>query len=237
MARLVRARKAGSPRIVVPDRIERAVVLDAVKAWPAKVGAYRRAGTTASLDSFCARRPLQCLRVGAKKRDPRSNKETDEEKRCAALRPLDKKSPIQGGVRCSRFLPGFGSFLDPPASDIGGVPPIGTALVTESCSASHPRDHDSFMAVVGVALGAAWPASLPRDSCRFVARAGETDRRAAGAPSGTEPFAFASCRPTANRPCLRHRIPKKNPKPGKNGNSGRPRVPPCFLSVICFWRK
>ena len=80
-----------------------------------------------------------------------------------------------GGVRCSRFLPGFGSFLDPPASDIGGVPPIGTALVTEFCSASHPRDHDSFMAVVSVALGPAWPASLPRDSCRFMARARETD--------------------------------------------------------------
>jgi hypothetical protein len=31
-----------------------------------------------------------------------------------------------------------------------------------------------------------------------------------------------------------------DPKPGKNGNSGRPPVSkessPCFLSVICFWR-
>jgi len=42
------------------------------------------------------------LRVGAKKRDPRSNKETNEERRCAALKPLDKKSPIQGGYRFRR---------------------------------------------------------------------------------------------------------------------------------------
>jgi hypothetical protein len=40
-------------------------------------------------------------------------------------------------------LRGNEPFLDPPASDIGGVLPIGTALVTEFCSASHSRDHDS----------------------------------------------------------------------------------------------
>jgi hypothetical protein len=34
-------------------------------------------------------------------------------------------------------LPGFGSFVDPPAIGIGGVLPIGTALVTEFAS-----DHD-----------------------------------------------------------------------------------------------
>ena len=100
-----------------------------------------------------------------------------------------------GGVRCSRFLPGFGSFLDPPASDIGGVPPIGTALVTEFCSASHPRDHDSFMAVVSVALGAAWPALLPRDSCRFMARARETDP-----PAPPVPRAGRTARPALRLP-------------------------------------
>ena len=145
-----------------------------------------------------------------------------------------------GGVRCSRFLPGFGSFLDPPASDIGGVPPIGTALVTEFCSASHPRDHDSFMAVVSVALG-----RLGRPRCRaihvdlWLARARPTrPRRRCAERNRTVRLRVMS--PDGKPARLRHRIPKKNPKPGKNGNSGRPlfpRVPPCFLSAICFWRK
>jgi hypothetical protein len=47
-----------------------------------------------------ARAGLQHVWVGAKKRDSRSNKETDQEskkgRKIAALKPLDNKSPIQG---------------------------------------------------------------------------------------------------------------------------------------------
>jgi hypothetical protein len=120
----------------------------------------------------------------------------------------------QGGTLGNRgrplfpFLPGFGSFLDPPASEIGGVPPIGTALVTEFCSASHPRDHDSFMAVVGVALGAAWPASLPRDSCRFMARAREID------PPAPPVRRAEPNRSPSRHVARRHRRHKKEPQAG-----------------------
>jgi hypothetical protein len=46
------------------------------------------------------------LRVGAKKRSSRSYKETNQEskkERCAALKPLDKKRPIQGGPASIRM--------------------------------------------------------------------------------------------------------------------------------------
>ncbi len=39
-----------------PDRTQRAVVLEAVKVWPGKLGACRKVGATANLDSFRARR-------------------------------------------------------------------------------------------------------------------------------------------------------------------------------------
>ena len=58
-----------------PDRIKRAVVLEAVKVWPGKAGVRRKVGATANLDRSCARR-LAILRVGAKKRDSKSNKDT-----------------------------------------------------------------------------------------------------------------------------------------------------------------
>jgi hypothetical protein len=38
-----------------PDRTKRAIVLEAVKVWPGKAGACRKVGTTANLDSSCAR--------------------------------------------------------------------------------------------------------------------------------------------------------------------------------------
>jgi hypothetical protein len=41
VARLIRARKAGSPLIVIPTAPSGAVVLEAVKVWPGK-GAVRR---------------------------------------------------------------------------------------------------------------------------------------------------------------------------------------------------
>jgi hypothetical protein len=56
VARLMRARKAGSPSDRHPDRTKRVVVLEAVKVWPGKLGACRKVGATANLDSSCARR-------------------------------------------------------------------------------------------------------------------------------------------------------------------------------------
>jgi hypothetical protein len=39
-----------------PDRAKHAVVLEAIKVWPGKRGAYQKVGATANLDSFCTRR-------------------------------------------------------------------------------------------------------------------------------------------------------------------------------------
>src|SRR5215475_12367542 len=55
--RISRARKSGLPSDRHPDRTERAVVLEAVKVWPGKGEACRKAGAMANLDSSCARRP------------------------------------------------------------------------------------------------------------------------------------------------------------------------------------
>ena len=54
VARLIRA-ESGLPSDRHPDRTKRAVVLEAVKVWPGKLGACRKVGATANLDSFCAR--------------------------------------------------------------------------------------------------------------------------------------------------------------------------------------
>jgi hypothetical protein len=48
--------KASSPLIVIPTEPSGAIVLEAVKVWPGKGGACRKVGTTANLDSSCARR-------------------------------------------------------------------------------------------------------------------------------------------------------------------------------------
>ena len=73
---LIRAQESGLPSDRHPDRTKRAVVLEAVKVWPGKGGVRRKVG--ASVDSSCARR-FAILRVGAKKRNSRSNKETDQD--------------------------------------------------------------------------------------------------------------------------------------------------------------
>jgi hypothetical protein len=65
-------------------------------------------------------------------------------------------------------LPGFGSFLESAGIGIGGVLPIGTALVTEFA----PR----------------------RNSCRFMARARETD------PPAPVPRADRTARPALRLP-------------------------------------
>jgi hypothetical protein len=96
VARLIRARKAGSPLIVIPTASSSAIVLRAVKVWPSKGGACRKVGATANLDSSCARRPERS--AGRDEETGfRSNKETDEGRKDALLlKLLDKKSPIQG---------------------------------------------------------------------------------------------------------------------------------------------
>src|SRR6516225_10918039 len=86
--------ESGLPSDRHPDRTKRAVVLEAVKVWPGKGGVRRKVGRRSPLTAP-ARAGFTILRVGTKKRGPRSNKKTDQE-RCAALKPLDKKGPIQG---------------------------------------------------------------------------------------------------------------------------------------------
>ena len=78
VARLIRAPERGLPSDRYPDPIEQATVLGAVKVWPGKRRARGKVGATANLDSSCARR--LCNSAGRmKKRDSRSNKETDQE--------------------------------------------------------------------------------------------------------------------------------------------------------------
>ena len=75
VARLIRAPERGLPSDRHPDRIEHAAVLGAVNIWPGKRRARGKVGATANLDSSCAP-GFAILRVGAKKRDSKSNKET-----------------------------------------------------------------------------------------------------------------------------------------------------------------
>ena len=78
MARLIRARKAGSPLIVHPDRTKRAVVLEAVRYGLARAEYAARLGRRPTLTGP-ARVGFAILRVGAKKRNSRSNKEADQD--------------------------------------------------------------------------------------------------------------------------------------------------------------
>ena len=71
-------------------------MLEAVKVWPGKGDACREVGATANLDGSCARRREQSTGRD-EERAFRSNKETDEGKRCAALaNSLTKKAPYKG---------------------------------------------------------------------------------------------------------------------------------------------
>jgi hypothetical protein len=73
-------------------------VLEAVKAWPGKLGAGRKVGAAANLDSSCARR-RQRTAVRDEETALRSNKKTDEgQKICRSCELLDKKIPIQGHI-------------------------------------------------------------------------------------------------------------------------------------------
>jgi hypothetical protein len=78
VARLIRAPARGLPSDRHPDRIERAAVLGAVKVGLASAERAKRSVRRPTLTA-AARAGFAILRVGTKKRDSRSNKETDQE--------------------------------------------------------------------------------------------------------------------------------------------------------------
>src|ERR1700687_6420542 len=100
VARLIRAPARGLPADRHPARIERAAVLGAVKVWPGKRRARGKAGATANLDSSCARRLCNTAGRGEETgfQVEARNKSRKQERKIAALKPLDNKGPIQGGT-------------------------------------------------------------------------------------------------------------------------------------------
>jgi hypothetical protein len=103
VARLIRATESGLPSDRHPDRIKRAVVLEAVKVWPGKGGVRRKVGATANLDSSCARRLCNTAGRGEETvLQVEQRNESRKQERCAALKPLDKKRPIQGASGSNR---------------------------------------------------------------------------------------------------------------------------------------
>jgi hypothetical protein len=95
VARLIRARKAGSPLIVISTASSGAIVLGAVKVRPNKGGECRKVGATANLDSSCARRPERSAGRTKKRALGRTKKLMKEE---MLRNSLTKKSPIQGNI-------------------------------------------------------------------------------------------------------------------------------------------
>ena len=104
VARLIRAPERGLPSDRHPDRIERAAVLRAVKVWPGKGRAHGKVGATANLDSSCARRLCNTAGRGEETgfQVEQRNRSRKEERKIAALKPLDNKSPIQGASGSNR---------------------------------------------------------------------------------------------------------------------------------------
>ena len=98
---MIRATESGLPSDRHRDRIERAVVLEAVKAWPGNSGACRKG---------LVRRPTLTVSVRASgKRGAGRDEETGsqieqrnrsrkQEREIAALKPLDNEKPIQAMV-------------------------------------------------------------------------------------------------------------------------------------------
>ena len=80
VARLIRAPERGLPSDRHPDRIERAAVLRAVKVGLARAEHMERLVRRPTLTAP-ARVGFAILRVGAKKRDSKSNKETGTKER------------------------------------------------------------------------------------------------------------------------------------------------------------
>src|SRR6267378_4223178 len=88
VARLI-APERGLPSDRHPDRTKRAVVLEAVKVWPGKLGACRKVGAAANLDSFCARQRQARCRSGRRNGLSDRTKKLTKEKRCADLSPIE----------------------------------------------------------------------------------------------------------------------------------------------------
>src|SRR5260370_6586365 len=78
------------------DRIERAVVLEAVKVWPGKGEACRKVGATANLDSFCAHRPQRCAGRDEETDFEIKSRNRRRKKMRGPGKFLDKESAIQG---------------------------------------------------------------------------------------------------------------------------------------------
>ena len=87
--------ESGLPSDRHPDRTKRAVVLEAVKVWPGKTRVCRKVGVTANLDSSCARR--LCNTAGRGEETGLQAEQRNRSRKMRALKPLDKKRPIQGG--------------------------------------------------------------------------------------------------------------------------------------------
>jgi MFS family permease len=121
---------------------------------------------------------------------------------------------------------------------IGGVLPIGTALVTEFAP-RRIRATMIVMAVVGVALGAAWPGLVAAQFMSiYGSRARDRPARAAGAPCG--PNRSPRVMSPDSKPALSAPPESTNESEARTGTADAPvskESPPCFLSVICFWRK
>ena len=88
--------ESGLPSDRHPDRTKRAVVLEAVKVWPGKTRVCRKVGVTANLDSSCARR--LCNTAGRGEETGLQAEQRNRSRKMRALKPLDKKRPIQGGM-------------------------------------------------------------------------------------------------------------------------------------------
>ena len=95
VARLIRAPERGLPSDRYPDPIEQATVLGAVKVWPGKTRVCRKVGVTANLDSSCARR--LCNTAGRGEETGLQAAQRNRSRKMRALKPLDKKRPMQGG--------------------------------------------------------------------------------------------------------------------------------------------
>jgi hypothetical protein len=96
------------------------------------------------------------------------------------------------------FLPGFGSFLDPPASAIGRARyPIRTALVTEFAP-RHIRATMIVMGVMGVALGADLAGLVAVQFMSIYGSRARPTRPRRRCPEQTEPLApRCACPPTS----------------------------------------
>src|SRR5271169_5706592 len=100
--------KAGSPLIVIPTALSVPPCSELSRYGLATAKRVERSVRRPTLTAP-ARAGFAILRVGAKKRDSRSNKRNrsrKQERKIAALKPLDNKSPIQGFAR-PETGPGF----------------------------------------------------------------------------------------------------------------------------------